>query len=140
MTDYENELKAEEVRFSQSLLSNSVGNQTPSVANLSDLIENSKSNTQVDELCKAFTSEEIYSACMSLNLNKSPGPHRLNGHFYRKTQPVIGRDVTLTIQEFFSSGKLLNELNSTILSLVPKNSIPSSFDDFRLSRAVTFST
>ena len=82
-------------------------------------------------MSKDFTSQEIREACFSLNPNKAPGPDGFNGYFFRKAWSIIGEDVTRAIQEFFSSGKLLGEFNSTLIYLIPKVTNPSSFGDFR---------
>ena len=63
---------------------------------------------------------------LSMNPNKAPGPDGFNGMFFIKAWPVIGGDIIRAVQEFFfSSGKLLKEFNTTIITLVPK--VPNPF-------------
>ncbi|KAL6205027.1 hypothetical protein ACLB2K_022292 [Fragaria x ananassa] len=67
-----------------------------------------------------------------MNPNKSPGPDGFNGCFFQKAWLVIGDDVVAAaVKEFFSSGSLLMELNSTIITLVPKVANPTTMSDFR---------
>ncbi|GKB43590.1 RNA-directed DNA polymerase, eukaryota, reverse transcriptase zinc-binding domain protein [Tanacetum coccineum] len=44
---------------------------------------------------------------------------------------IVGDDLCATIQEFFKSGKMLGELNTTLISLVPKCILPSKVTDYR---------
>jgi hypothetical protein len=49
----------------------------------------------------------------------------------KKAWDVIGNDVCKAIKEFFEKGKLLGEVNSTLITLVPKIHNPSKVSDFR---------
>nr|GEX79797.1 hypothetical protein [Tanacetum cinerariifolium] len=51
--------------------------------------------------------------------------------FFKKAWDTVGRDVTCAIKEFFANGKLLKELNHTIVSLIPKVSTPAKINDYR---------
>nr|GEX34492.1 hypothetical protein [Tanacetum cinerariifolium] len=44
---------------------------------------------------------------------------------------IIGEDVCNAVKEFFSKGKLLKELNATLITLVPKVSTPNKVSEFR---------
>ncbi|GKE18360.1 RNA-directed DNA polymerase, eukaryota, reverse transcriptase zinc-binding domain protein [Tanacetum coccineum] len=46
-------------------------------------------------------------------------------------QGVIGADVCNAIREFLISGKMLGEINATLISLIPKVQTPSKVTDFR---------
>ena len=43
----------------------------------------------------------------------------------------MGQEVTKAILEFFSSGKLLKQVNATLLTLIPKVHTPMTVGDFR---------
>ena len=47
-------------------------------------------------------------------------------YFKKKNWPVMPLDVVHAIQSFFNSGRLLREVNATIMTLVHKVSNPSS--------------
>jgi len=44
---------------------------------------------------------------------------------------VIGEDVCNAVLHFFTTGKLLTEVNNTFVTLVPKSSNASHLNDFR---------
>ena len=44
---------------------------------------------------------------------------------------MVGKDTCAAIKEFFASGKLLGEFNSTLISLIPKVKNPVKVTDFR---------
>ncbi|GKD82613.1 hypothetical protein Tco_1349452, partial [Tanacetum coccineum] len=52
--------------------------------------------------------------------DRAPGPDGFTAAFFKKAWDVVGGDITCTIRDFFSNGKLLKELNHTIISLIPK--------------------
>lgn len=43
----------------------------------------------------------------------------------------MGKEVTLAIRSFFDTGKLLSEVNSTIIALIPKIPNPMKIGDYR---------
>ncbi|GJY80416.1 RNA-directed DNA polymerase, eukaryota, reverse transcriptase zinc-binding domain protein [Tanacetum coccineum] len=51
--------------------------------------------------------------------------------FFKAAWEVIGSHVYEAIKEFFQNGKLLGEVNATIISLVPKIKTPAKVSDFR---------
>lgn len=86
---------------------------------------------QALDLIQEVTPEEVRQAMFSLKDNKAPGLDGYTAHFYKQAWSVVGDDVTKAIQHFFRSGKLLSEVNSTTISLVPKVPNPTSLNDFR---------
>ncbi|GJU29675.1 putative reverse transcriptase domain, reverse transcriptase zinc-binding domain protein [Tanacetum coccineum] len=51
--------------------------------------------------------------------------------FFKEAWDIMSSDVTKAVQEFFINGKLLKELNHTIIALIPKVSSPSRINDYR---------
>ncbi|XP_074305193.1 uncharacterized protein LOC141640239 [Silene latifolia] len=51
--------------------------------------------------------------------------------FFRDSFDVTGNDIIGAVQEFFSSGKMLKQINSTTLTLIPKKARPTTVADFR---------
>jgi hypothetical protein len=66
-----------------------------------------------------------------MNPSKAAGPDGFSTGFYQKAWSVIGDDFCEAILEFFIHGKLLKEVNSTILTLIPKKKNASSMGDYR---------
>ena len=51
--------------------------------------------------------------------NKAPGPDGFTSAFFKKAWTIFGNDVSSAIRDFFNKGKLLKELNHTVIALVP---------------------
>ncbi|GKG56885.1 hypothetical protein Tco_0582236, partial [Tanacetum coccineum] len=77
------------------------------------------------ELIKPVTDEEIKDALFSIDVNKASGPDGYTSKFFKAAWSVVGKDTCSAIKEFFVGGKLLSELNTTLISLVPKNKSPA---------------
>nr|GEZ10601.1 RNA-directed DNA polymerase, eukaryota, reverse transcriptase zinc-binding domain protein [Tanacetum cinerariifolium] len=63
--------------------------------------------------------------------NKALGPDGFSAYFFKKAWDFIRKDVCDAIKEFFCNGKLLGEVNATIIALVPKCPTPMKVFDFR---------
>nr|GEV83709.1 hypothetical protein [Tanacetum cinerariifolium] len=86
------------------------------------------------EACKIIievSNEEIKDTMFDTDDKKAPGPDGFTAKFFKKSWEVIGKDVYKDVKEFFIKGKLLGELNSTLITLVPKVSTPNKVYDFR---------
>ncbi|KAL0294867.1 UNVERIFIED_CONTAM: hypothetical protein Scaly_3114500 [Sesamum calycinum] len=83
------------------------------------------------ELVQSVTREEIKDAFFDIAEDKAPGPDGYSSGFYKAAWPVIGEEVVKAILEFFTTGRLLKQINTTILALIPKVRVPSSVSDFR---------
>ncbi|KAK4384368.1 hypothetical protein Sango_3068900 [Sesamum angolense] len=72
------------------------------------------------ELVQSVTREEIKDAFFDIAEDKAPGPDGYSSGFYKAAWPVIGEEVVKAILEFFTTGRLLKQVNTTILALIPK--------------------
>ncbi|GJW61845.1 copia protein [Tanacetum coccineum] len=52
-------------------------------------------------------------------------PDGFSSSFFKKAWNVIGPDICKAVKEFFNSGKMLGELNATLISLIPKVQTPN---------------
>lgn len=75
---------------------------------------------QKSNLILPITNVEIREAIFSMKLEKSPGPNGYSSGFFKSCWNIIESDFCAAIEEFFSSGKLLKEANSTFIALIPK--------------------
>jgi len=83
------------------------------------------------QLREHVTDEEIKNALWSIPGNKSPGPDGFTSQFFKDAWTVCGKDFTKAVRDFFIPGKILNQLNTTNLTLIPKKLNPSSGIEFR---------
>lgn len=63
--------------------------------------------------------------------NKSRGPDGYTVEFYTASWEIIGQLNTLVVLEFFLSSKLLKQLNSTSIALIPKVQHPTMVTEFK---------
>ncbi|GJX52037.1 hypothetical protein Tco_0280406 [Tanacetum coccineum] len=71
-------------------------------------------------MTREVTNEEIKSAMFDIGDNKASGPDRFTSCFFKKSWNIMGKDVCEAVREFFKSGKLLGEMNATLMTLVSK--------------------
>ncbi|KAL2246373.1 UNVERIFIED_CONTAM: hypothetical protein Sindi_2905500 [Sesamum indicum] len=81
-------------------------------------------------LLEPFSAEDIKKAVFDIGEDKAPGPDGYSSGFYKNAWPMVGQEVTKAVLEFFSTGKLLKQINSTILTVIPKVHFPTSVTDF----------
>ncbi|GKD87605.1 RNA-directed DNA polymerase, eukaryota, reverse transcriptase zinc-binding domain protein, partial [Tanacetum coccineum] len=83
------------------------------------------------EMIREVSKDEIKEAMFSIDDNKALGPDGFTVKFFKKVWFCIGEDVCNVVEEFFLNGKLLGELNDTLITRVPKVSTPNRVTDFR---------
>lgn len=93
---------------------------------------NRLSSQQADDMIRDVSSEEIKSVIFSIGDDKSPGPDGFTAAFFKHAWDTVGTEVVNAVREFFVTGKLLKEVNHTIIALIPKVSSPTRITDYRL--------
>jgi hypothetical protein len=73
----------------------------------------------------------LASCIFSMKASKAPGPDGFSAGFYHKSWPIIGEEVMDSILEFFHLGKVLREVNATIITIVPKKKNLTYMGDYR---------
>lgn len=66
------------------------------------------------------TNEEIKAAVFSLPCNKAPGPDNFTVEFYISSWDLVGDDLIRSFKDFFVNPSMLRQVNTTVLSLIPK--------------------
>ena len=66
-----------------------------------------------------------------MNGQKAPGPDGLPALFYKRYWNIVGTSVITAVQNFFTLGRLLFEVNNTFLVLIPKNNSSSSVNHYK---------
>ncbi|XP_056691888.1 uncharacterized protein [Spinacia oleracea] len=78
-----------------------------------------------------YTSEEVKAALFSIPGIKAPGPDDFGSFFYKDAWHVVGNEVIEAVLDVLRNGKLLKEVNHTVVTLIPKSKCPKNFSDFR---------
>ncbi|KAK4381497.1 hypothetical protein Sango_2962300 [Sesamum angolense] len=94
-------------------------------------LKRSLSSDEADTICAPVTLAEIKDAAFDIAEDSAPGPDGYTAGFFKATWSVVGKEVSEVVSEFFRTGKLLKQVNATLLVLSPKVQIPSKVSDFR---------
>ncbi|KAL0420752.1 UNVERIFIED_CONTAM: hypothetical protein Slati_3098100 [Sesamum latifolium] len=82
-------------------------------------------------LTAPVTRTEIKQAFFDIEEDKAPGPVGYSAGFYKAAWPVIGEEIMVAVEEFFTNGCLLKQVNATLVALIPKVQSPMTVADFR---------
>ncbi|XP_062103652.1 uncharacterized protein LOC133814746 [Humulus lupulus] len=82
-------------------------------------------------LLQVYTEEDVKEALFDIPGSKFPRPDGYSSYLFQDNWELVKEDVCTVVLSFLHSGKLLKELNSTILTLIPKTKCPDSVSDFR---------
>ncbi|KAL2251910.1 UNVERIFIED_CONTAM: hypothetical protein Sindi_2313300 [Sesamum indicum] len=108
------------VRYYQNLLGGNRRQITLDIGFLRPWARHVLSNEEAGHLISAFTPDDVKQAVFDIAEDKAPGPDGYSSGFFKAAWPVVGQEVTKAVLEFFSTGKLLKQVNSTLLALIPK--------------------
>ncbi|GKE43380.1 RNA-directed DNA polymerase, eukaryota, reverse transcriptase zinc-binding domain protein [Tanacetum coccineum] len=109
----------------------SEGDMNSSIDTSDNLFHMKLSEENASNMVRYVADDEIKMALFDINDSKALGPDSFTAAFFKKSWCIIGRDICCAIREFFITGKLLGELNATLVSLIPKVPIPNKVADFR---------
>lgn len=102
-----------------------------SIEDIGDYFEKQVPRVMCDEMLKEVSEEEIKKVMFSFGDDKASGPDGYSAKFFKSAWPVIGEEVCIAVKEFFRSGKLLKEVNATLIALIPKVDCPQRVGEFR---------
>ncbi|XP_011078512.1 uncharacterized protein LOC105162217 [Sesamum indicum] len=71
------------------------------------------------QLIRPFTAEDVKLAMFDINEDKAPGPDDYSSGFFKAAWSVVGPEITRAVLDFFAIGRLLKQVNSTILAPTP---------------------
>ncbi|KAL2230755.1 UNVERIFIED_CONTAM: hypothetical protein Sindi_1669900 [Sesamum indicum] len=89
------------------------------------------SNEESTALLLPFTPADVKQAVFDIDEDKVPGPDEYSSGFFKVAWPIVGQEVTSAVLDFFSTGRLLKQINTTLLALIPKVHSPMTVSDFR---------
>nr|GEY59499.1 hypothetical protein [Tanacetum cinerariifolium] len=126
---YENEKVAEALVAHYEMFLGQHGTVIPLC--VSNLFQNCLDDVAAIEMIREVSDQEIKDAIFSMGNDKSSGPDGYMVTFFKEAWDIISKDIMLVIREFFVNGKLLKELNHTIIALIPKVSSTARVNDYR---------
>nr|GEU78215.1 hypothetical protein [Tanacetum cinerariifolium] len=94
-------------------------------------VQNKLSSNDADIMVREVCDEEIKEALFQIDGNKALGPNGFSSLFFIKAWDIMGKDVCIAVKEFFDNGMMLKEINSTLITLIPKIETPDKVIDFR---------
>ncbi|KAL2248467.1 UNVERIFIED_CONTAM: hypothetical protein Sindi_2699000 [Sesamum indicum] len=83
------------------------------------------------ELCRTVTPLEVKDAIFHISDNKAPDPDGYSSCFFKKAWNIVGDQVCKAVLDFFRCGRMLRQLNHTIIALVPKSDHSTYVADYR---------
>lgn len=119
------------INYFSSLLSPHEALTRPSLQEVDRVIRQPLAADQIRFLIEPVSDAEIKTTLFSLAKGKAPGPDGFSTEFYKTNWEIVGPLVMEAVHDFFRTGRLLRELNATILALVPKVPNASVVSDFR---------
>ncbi|GKB83822.1 RNA-directed DNA polymerase, eukaryota, reverse transcriptase zinc-binding domain protein [Tanacetum coccineum] len=91
-----------------------------SIEDRDDLFTCKLTEEEALSMIKEVSNDEIKKAMFDIADVKARGPDGYTICFFKKAWCVVEKDICQAIKDFFVNGKLLKEINSTLISLVPK--------------------
>jgi hypothetical protein len=85
----------------------------------------------LDILSQEFTAEEIEGVVKHMKTDRAPGPDGFNGMFVKKCWHIIKDDFFNLCRDFHKGQAPLESINSSFITLIPKNLSPETVNDFR---------
>ncbi|KAL0310172.1 UNVERIFIED_CONTAM: hypothetical protein Scaly_2954200 [Sesamum calycinum] len=129
LTDY-NAVTGEFVNYFKKLFGGSF-RQSKNLEHLQPFAKNLISDEEATKITAPVQRHEIKEALFDINEDSAPGPDGFSSCFFKATWAVVGEDVCHAVMEFFNHGRLLKQLNATLITLIPKVQMPTKVGDFR---------
>ena len=82
-------------------------------------------------LVMGVSNQEIKEALWDIGDTKALGLDGYSARFFKATWNGTGGEVCAAVKEFFQNGRLLRQLNHTVVSLIPKKEHPTKVEEFR---------
>ncbi|KAJ9536709.1 hypothetical protein OSB04_un000094 [Centaurea solstitialis] len=96
-----------------------------------DLFYNPLSLGESLDIIRPITDAEIKDALFGIGNDKAPGSDGFSSKFFKAAWNVIGNDLVVVVHNFFYNGRLLKEINHTLLCFIPKVPNATRVADFR---------
>lgn len=111
-------------------LYSSPGTASP-LAHLEEIIPTLVTEADNSFLTSIPTEEEIHKTIFSMDPHSAPGPDEFSGAFFQGCWDIIKAEVIQFVQYFFQHSWLPPNLNSNLITLIPKVASADSVNQFR---------
>ncbi|KAL0295589.1 UNVERIFIED_CONTAM: hypothetical protein Sangu_3194100 [Sesamum angustifolium] len=119
------------ISYFQNLLGGTSQNRGLNLEFLRSELKHSVTTTEASLLVAPVTQAEVKEAFFDIDVESAPGPDGYTAAFYRTAWPVVGQAVFQAVGEFFRTGNLLKQINTTLIVLIPKVNLPIFVSDYR---------
>ena len=114
------EIETELINYYEDLLIESQVDRMAAIRRVTRHILSLVTAEQNAALTRPITQEEVDQAVKDMPPGKEPGPYGFTTYFFHHCWDLIKRDVWEVVEESRTSGVVLPALNTTFLSLIPK--------------------
>ena len=83
-----------------------------------------------NSLSQDYTAEEVEIAIKQMAPQTAPGPDGMPPLFYQTFWQLVGEDITAAVLSSLNSGKILQAINHTYITLIPKVKSPKNITEF----------
>lgn len=83
------------------------------------------------ELITSISETEIEAAIWAINREKAPGPDGNSSQFFKDNREIVKHDTCKAVQNFFTKGSMMKQVNTTSITLIPKCNHPEKVTEFR---------
>ena len=84
-----------------------------------------------DRLLQSIQDSEIKEAIFEMDKFKAPRPDGFGAASFQDYRHIVKEKVCTVVRSFFEEGKLLKQINHTLMALIPKVSNPTTTNQFR---------
>ena len=127
------------VRHFQDMVTEPINNKEAAIRRITSHIPSLVSQDQNLALMRSITFEEVEDVVKNIPKHKSPGPNGFTAEFYQASWSFMGQDIWEMVEEYRRSRQVYPGLNSTFITLIPKQSqmeTPSSFRPIPLCNVI----
>ncbi|KAL0313681.1 UNVERIFIED_CONTAM: hypothetical protein Scaly_2910900 [Sesamum calycinum] len=124
----QHDVTQEFILYFQNLLGGTSTHRTLDLGSLRHELKHTITTTEASLLVAPVTHLEVKEAFFAIEVESAPGPDGYTSAFYRAAWPVIGQGMFEAVGEFFRTGKILKQINTTLLALIPKRVLPLLID------------
>ncbi|KAL0412989.1 UNVERIFIED_CONTAM: hypothetical protein Sradi_1500600 [Sesamum radiatum] len=87
--------------------------------------------SEASQLMLHVTKDYVKATFFDIDEDKSPGTDGYSARFYKAAWPMICEEVTRAVLDFFVHGRILKQVNATLLALIPKVQSSTTVANFK---------